>query len=414
MPHFIRIARSARPTKSDKTQRTIFLRVYPSWENGKDFTFSTKITVPENRWNRITKSVLGSGIDSNRLNTQLSQLEVETQNVFQHYINGVVNPDREDLKSEIEFKLFNKGIGKARNLLVSDLFDKYVDLHRSDLGEIRVKRYKFVQRCVNDFNLIRFGKKNVEVKVLNKEWRDGFKQFMMNRFNYQPSTLNGYLKVLHAAVKYAYDTNYIDRFPFKECKFDKLESKIKYLTEEEYLSIANYDFSKADERIQRTADCFLFACNTGLAYSDLRSLKQSDLIRSSDGTISIIKNREKTNVSFFVPLNGFALSVIEKYKNHQKIKGSDLLLPVIHLNDFNQLLKIIAVMCKLNTNLSSHIGRHTFATTNWLDKGGSIESLQSQLGHNKMKTTEIYGKITHRKVKEEASLVHKNQTKKGA
>ena len=150
MPHFIRIARSVRPTKSDKTQRTIFLRVYPSWENGKDFTFSTKITIPENRWNKITRSVSGTGIDSNRLNTQLSQLEVETQNVFQHYINGVVNPDREDLKSEIEFKLFNKGIGKARNLLVSDLFDKYVDLHRSDLGEIRVKRYKFVQRCVND------------------------------------------------------------------------------------------------------------------------------------------------------------------------------------------------------------------------------------------------------------------------
>ena len=71
-------------------------------------------------------------------------------------------------------------------------------------------------------------------------------------------------------------------------------------------------------------------------------------------------------------------------------------------------------MCNLNTNLSSHIARHTFATTNWLDKGGSLEGLQSQLGHNKMKTTEIYGKITHRKVKEEASLVHKNQVKKGA
>jgi len=74
MPHFIRIARTARKTKSDKTQRTIFLRVFPSWENGKEFTFSTKITVPENRWNKITRSVSGTGIDSNRLHTQLSQL----------------------------------------------------------------------------------------------------------------------------------------------------------------------------------------------------------------------------------------------------------------------------------------------------------------------------------------------------
>jgi site-specific recombinase XerD len=414
MPHFIRIARSARSTKSDKTQKTIFLRVFPSWENGKDFIFSSKITVPENRWNKITKSVLGTGIESNRLNTQLSQLEVETQNVFQQYINGVVHPDKEGLKSEIEFKLFNKGSGKSKEMLVSDLFERYIALHKSDLGEKRIERYKFVQRCVNDFNLIRFGKCSVEVKVLNKEWRDGFKQFMMNRFNYQPSTMNGYLKVLHAAVKYAYDTNYIDRFPFKDCKFDKHESKIKYLTEEEYMSIANYNFSKTDERIQRTADCFLFACNTGLAFADMRSLKKSDLERGSDGCLSIVKYRGKTGVRFLVPLNELALSIIEKYIHHQNVVGTDLLLPVIHINDFNQLLKMIALMCGVNKNLSSHVARHTFATTNWLDNGGSLETLQSILGHNKIKTTEMYGKITSRKVREEASMVHKNQAKKGA
>ena len=415
MQKFIRISRVARATKSDKTKRTIFLRIFPSWENEKDITFSTKITVSENRWNNITKSISGPGIESNRYNTQINQLEAETQNILQQYINGVEHPKRKEFKAELEFKLFNKGLGKTKDLLVSDLFDRYVELHRSDLGTIRIKRYQFVQRRVNDFNFSRFGTTSIEVKVLNKEWRDGFKQFMMKRYKYQPSTMNGYLKVLHAAVKYAYDTNHIDKFPFKDCKFDKEESKIKYLTNEEYLSIANYDFSKADERIQRTADCFLFSCNTGLAYSDLRSLKQCDLISSSDdGTTSIVKNREKTNVVFFVPLNELALSVIEKYKYHQKVKGTELLLPVIHLNEYNQLLKIIAKMCKLNTNLTSHIGRHTFATTNWLDKGGSLEGLQSQLGHNKMKTTEIYGKITHRKVKEEASLVHKNQVKKGA
>jgi hypothetical protein len=172
MPKFIKISRVARATKSDKTQRTIFLRVFPSWENGKDFTFSTKITVPEKKWNNTTKSVSGTGIEINRLNTQLNQLEAETQNVFQQYLNGVVNPRLKELKSVIEFKLFNKGIGKTRELLVSDLFDRYVDLHRSDLGEIRIKRYKFVQKCVNDFNVLRFGKSSVEVRELNKEWRD--------------------------------------------------------------------------------------------------------------------------------------------------------------------------------------------------------------------------------------------------
>jgi site-specific recombinase XerD len=299
-------------------------------------------------------------------------------------------------------------------MFVSDLFDRYINLHRSDLGEIRINRYRFVQRCVNEFNLVHLGKSKADVKVLNKEWRDGFKQFMMNRFNYQSSTMNGYLKVLHAAVKYAYDTNCIDRYPFKDCKFDKVESKIKYLTEDEYTLIAQFDFSKADERIQRTADCFLFACNTGLAFSDMRSLKKSDLESSKDGCLSIVKYRAKTGVRFLVPLNPKALSIIEKYRNHPYVVGSECVLPVIHMNDFNQLLKMIGLMCGIDKNLTSHIARHTFATTNWLDNGGSLETLQSMLGHNKIKTTEMYGKITSRKVREEASLVHINQAKKGA
>ena len=71
-------------------------------------------------------------------------------------------------------------------------------------------------------------------------------------------------------------------------------------------------------------------------------------------------------------------------------------------------------MCGINKNLTSHVARHTFATTNWLNNGGTLESLQSMLGHSKIQTTEIYGQITDEKVKSEASLVFSNQAKKGA
>ena len=117
MQKFIRISRVARATKSDKTKRTIFLRIFPSWENEKDITFSTKITVSENRWNNITKSISGPGIESNRYNTQINQLEAETQNIFQQYINGVEHPKRKEFKAELEFKLFNKGLGKTKDFL---------------------------------------------------------------------------------------------------------------------------------------------------------------------------------------------------------------------------------------------------------------------------------------------------------
>jgi site-specific recombinase XerD len=75
---------------------------------------------------------------------------------------------------------------------------------------------------------------------------------------------------------------------------------------------------------------------------------------------------------------------------------------------------MVAIHCKIDKNLSSHIARHTFATTVWLSNKGRLEGLKSILGHKKIQTTERYGKITDENVKNEASMVFENQAKKGA
>ena len=44
--------------------------------------------------------------------------------------------------------------------------------------------------------------------------------------------------------------------------------------------------------------------------------------------------------------------------------------------------------------MSSHCGRHTFATTNALAQGIRIEVISRMLGHTNIKTTQIYAKVT--------------------
>jgi site-specific recombinase XerD len=96
------------------------------------------------------------------------------------------------------------------------------------------------------------------------------------------------------------------------------------------------------------------------------------------------------------------------------ITGTDLLLPVIHMNDYNQLLKLLASKCNIDKNISSHVARHTFATTIWMNNGGSLEGLKGALGHKKISTTERYGNILEEKIKTDASKVFANQDKKRA
>ena len=77
-----------------------------------------------------------------------------------------------------------------------------------------------------------------------------------------------------------------------------------------------------------------------------------------------------------------------------------LLLPVVSNQNTNAYLKEIASLCGIEKNLTFHIARHTFATV-FLELGISMESVKAMLGHSDITTTQIYGKITDKKLMEE-------------
>jgi site-specific recombinase XerD len=56
------------------------------------------------------------------------------------------------------------------------------------------------------------------------------------------------------------------------------------------------------------------------------------------------------------------------------------------------------VICNINKLLTSHIARHTFATTVTLANGISLESVSAMLGHKSIKTTQIYAKVIQSKL----------------
>ena len=409
----IRIARIVRQTKSDQSKLTVFLRIFPLWiSRGADFSLSTKICIDANRWVVKNKQVKGNSQESLRINSQLYKLEEQIYQLFDEYLKINPNPIVNEFKALIEFKLFNKGNGITQKLYVSDVCERYVKLHKSELGDKRIKRFEFVGTHINKFNQQKFKTTKVELEVLSRDWRQEFKQFLTDRFPYKPSTLNGYLKVLHAAVRDVYESGHLNKYPFYKCKFDKCEEQVRYLNYEELKRLQ--DFQTDNERLQRAVDIFLFATQTGLSYSDMRTLSNKHIDIDNKGALSIIKNRIKSKVRSFIPLSEPALSILNKYRLHPLLSGKDLLLPVIHINDYNQLLKIAAIHCEIGKNLTSHVARHTFATTVWLGNEGEPFGLKSAMGHKKIQTTEIYGKITDDMVKKQASKVFENQAKKGA
>ena len=71
----------------------------------------------------------------------------------------------------------------------------------------------------------------------------------------------------------------------------------------------------------------------------------------------------------------------------------------------NRHLKEIAKICGINKKLTFHSARHTFATTITLTNGMPIETVSKMLGHNNLRTTQIYAKVIDAKVSAEMNIL---------
>jgi len=59
------------------------------------------------------------------------------------------------------------------------------------------------------------------------------------------------------------------------------------------------------------------------------------------------------------------------------------------------------LLCGIKKNLTTHLARHTFATTVTLINGVPLETVGKMLGHKNLRTMQHYAKIVDRKVNED-------------
>ncbi len=175
------------------------------------------------------------------------------------------------------------------------------------------------------------------------------------------------------------------------------EGEIRYLSEQELEKLKNKDLHT--ERLNRIRDIFLFQCYTGLAYSDVEKLTPQD-ITEENGDKWIITTRIKTGVTSEIFLLNPALELIEKYR------GSEKLLPVPSLQNVNAFLGEIQELCGIETHLTSHVARHTCATT-MLNNEIDIYTIARTLGHRSIKTTERYAMRLRAKMAERMRELNK-------
>jgi site-specific recombinase XerD len=204
-------------------------------------------------------------------------------------------------------------------------------------------------------------------------------------------------------MKVAVLNEWVTASPFTPFKCSYRNPERVFLTQEEIDRIKNKEFTI--ERLEKVRDVFLFQCYTGFAYSDIFEFDQNAVSIGIDGEHWISTYRKKTGNRESVPLLPIAMEIIEEYRDHRDCVEKNTLLPVNTNERYNSYLKEIADLCGIKKNITTHVARHTFATTITLSNGVPIETVSRMLGHSKLATTQIYAKVLDRKVSEDMKVL---------
>jgi len=384
----------SRPTRGKKEKHLLIYMRISLHGNSKDISLNQKINLGQ--WDVHKQQVKGNSENSRMINQLLVDMKNKVFKLQMKYSQSEELLSLEEIVQTIKGKT-----SKGKTLL------ELIDLHNTykqglvgiDITHTTLMRYKTVRLHVEQFLKEIHKRDDILLAKLKNAHAIEFEAFLKTNLNIGHNTAVKYVRNLKTIIRYGIDIELLNKDPFIKHKTKIKEVKRECLTKRELETLV--DKKVENERIGLIRDAFVFCCYTGLAYSDIQSLTINEITIGIDGDQWIKTSRKKTGNEVNVPLLPSALRIIEKYNDHPIRLNDKKVLPVISNQKMNVYLKELADICGIDKNLTTHLARHTFATTITLSNGVTMESVSKMLGHSSIKTTQIYAKITDTKVSKE-------------
>ena len=233
---------------------------------------------------------------------------------------------------------------------------------------------------------------DISLTQINYNFIYNFSQFILLNTECSHNGMMKHIQRFKKITNFCIKNNYITKDPFVGFKISFKKSNRVYINKDELETLKNITLNN---NLNKVRDVFLFSCYTGLSYIDLYNLSLKNIIKGYDGLQWIFVKRQKTDIPSNLPILPYAFSILKKYK---KEKNINRIFPMISNQKTNKALKEISHLCNFNKKLTFHSARHTFATTITLTNGVPIESVSKMLGHNNIKTTQIYAQVIESKI----------------
>lgn len=357
--------------------------------NGQAIQFGAKVEASPKIWDTKAGKAIGKTQDVIELNGILESIKATMTKIYREL------QERETTVTPERIKNIFFGVEIQQQMFL-ELFKKHNEDVEKLVGISKTKatlqKYEVTRKHLTKFIKEKYNRSDIGIKEIDYIFITDFEVYLLTTAGCNANTTAKFMQFFKRIVIIAKNNGWLKIDPFANYKIRIKKVDRGYLQQKEIESIMSKKFPT--KRLDQVRDIFIFSCFCGLAYIDVKNLRENNIRTSFDNKLWIMGKREKTGVTFTIPLLDIPKKILEKY---QGALPDNRILPVPSNQKMNAYLKEIGALCGIEKDLTFHLARHTFATLT-LSKGVSIESVSKMLGHTNIKTTQIYARITDAKI----------------
>lgn len=354
--------------------------------------FSSKLSCTPELWNPRESRLNGKSKETVEINAKIDKLLLAINSAYDSLLDRKIDFDATAVKEAFQGSVETQmTLLRRLDIHIEDMLSRIgIDVAKSSMST-----YIYTRRYLGEFIKKRFKVEDLAFGQLNEHLAYEFQEYVLKNKGLAVDTARHYLAILKKICRLAFKEGHSEKRYFVNFKLPKENRKApRALSREDFEKIRDLEIpaSRVTHNIAR--DLFLFACYTGVPYADAVSITDDNIYTDDNGALWLKYLRKKNEHLGRVKLLPEAIALIEKYRSNERKE----LFPMIHHPNLRRHMKGLRDLAGIKTDLVYHMGRHTFGSLITLEAGVPIETISKMLGHTNLTTTQLYAKVTPKKL----------------
>jgi len=395
-----------RSKKDNNNRAPIYVRVTI---DGHEDEFSTGLKSHVDYWDSTTKQDLERSSRAASTNKQIHEMLSDLERHFNVLAVGEERVSPQMLKNVFQGRPAHWSKNDAKleaekkhNLL--EAVDVYIAMLSEKVAARKLSKstrdtWVLSKKYLEEYVTKGRGLSDIELKAVNKDFFSEFVHYLTVRRTVRIAETTAEKRIIHlkAFLEFAVDKDWVKPLKGEKFSFNPKATRVTPLEYEEVLKI--WEKKMHNSRLEKVRDIFVFQCFTAFSYADLAALTPNDVKVTLDVGRFIVRSRLKTDVNATVPLLPVVAEIIAKYENDADCLEKGMLLPVSSNQKYNAYLKEVADICNIESDLRTHLARHTFAHIMLNEFNLPVEDVAAMMGHNSTKSTRAYCQVGRKRLK---------------